>query len=125
MTTTEKDKYWLLAKAIGYQQAALTHPEMQQFADRFWDAADLFNRGTDYDYNVIFGAINDYIQMVMRDDEPALIVCCQELADFLCGKEPGIVDALVITNLVPPGEVYVIPQQEFMDYLEEKGELEL
>ena len=61
----------------------------------------------------------------MRDDEPALIVCCQEVADFLCEKKPGIEDALVITNLVKPGEVFVISQQEFMDYLTEKGEFEL
>jgi len=61
----------------------------------------------------------------MRDDEPALIVCCQEVADILCEKEPGIKDVLVITNLVRPSETFVIPQQEFMDYLTEKGELEL
>ena len=57
-----KDKYWLLAKAIYYQRAAIIHPEMQEFADRFWDAADLFAGSTDNDYNVIFGAVKECLE---------------------------------------------------------------
>jgi len=60
----DKDRYWLLARAIYYQRAAVTHSEMQEFADRFLDAADLFAGGNDNDYNIIFGAIKEYIHII-------------------------------------------------------------
>ena len=62
-----KDKYWLLARAIYYQRAAVTHSEMQEFADRFWDAADLFAGSNDNDYNVIFGAVKECLERIKEN----------------------------------------------------------
>lgn len=62
-----RDRYWLLAKAIYYQRAAITHPEMQEFADGYWDAAYLFAGSTDNDYNVIFGAVKECLERMKED----------------------------------------------------------
>ena len=58
----------------------------------------------------------------MRDDEKGLIVCSKEDAKYLISNEPDIADSLVITSVLPVGELIVIPEEEFLDYLHERNE---
>ena len=53
----------------------------------------------------------------MRDDEYALLICNPRDAEYLLSKDPDFKDVLVITNVMPVGEMVMVPQQEFIDYV--------
>ena len=53
----------------------------------------------------------------MKDDDIALVVCSPEDAEYLTSKDPNIIDSLVITRLLPTGQLIMIPADEFIDYL--------
>ena len=55
----------------------------------------------------------------MRDDEEALVVCHPITAKYLLSKDANIKQALVITEVVPVDELTVVPQAEFLAYLNE------
>lgn len=62
-----RDRYWLLAKAIYYQRAARVDSDMQKFADGYWEAAYLFAGSNDNDYNVIFGAVKECLEKMKEN----------------------------------------------------------
>lgn len=61
----------------------------------------------------------------MKDDEPALLVCNRNMAEFLKSKKPDVEDALVITEYVEDGAVFMVSRDAFLKWLfetEEKDE---
>ena len=58
---------------------------------------------------------------MLNDDEMALAVCNPIDAKELRKNTPEIEAALVITSVVEPGEIILVPMQEFIDYLHENG----
>ena len=60
----------------------------------------------------------------MKSDEIVLLVCSPEDAEYLKGQSPDIEDSLVVTRVLEPGRLIMIPKQEFIDYLEEKGKFD-
>lgn len=57
----------------------------------------------------------------MKDNENVLVVCNPEDAKYIItsSENPFIKDALVITNVVPVGELTIISKEEFLKYLKE------
>lgn len=53
----------------------------------------------------------------MRDDEDALIVCNPIDARYISENAPDLRDFLVITSILEPGHLMMIPEDEFIDYL--------
>lgn len=62
-----RDRYWLLARAISYQRATRVDSDMQKFADGYWEAASLFNGMNDDNYNVIFEVVADYLKSIKEN----------------------------------------------------------
>lgn len=54
-------------------------------------------------------------------DEAVLVVCSPADANYLLSKDKKFLDALIITSVVPEGELTVIPKEEFLDYLYERN----
>lgn len=52
-------------------------------------------------------------------DEDVLIVCSPEDAEYLMisSTHPNIKDILVVTRILPVGELVVVPKDEFLEYL--------
>lgn len=59
------------------------------------------------------------------DDYIALIVCTPEDADYLIKQDPELGGSLVITPLLDVGTLYVVPRDDFLDWLQEKGKYEV
>ena len=60
-----------------------------------------------------------------NDDYIALIVCTPEDAIYLTTKDPDLASSLVITETLDVGTLYVVPKDDFLDWLQEKGEYEV
>ena len=56
---------------------------------------------------------------MIKDDGKALVVCNPIDAYYLMVNDEKIKRALVITEIVPVGELTVIPEDEFIKYLNE------
>ena len=53
----------------------------------------------------------------MRDDEIALVVCSPQDAEFLLEQEPDLSGSLIVTSVLEPGNMYMLPEEEFKEYL--------
>lgn len=53
----------------------------------------------------------------MKDDELALVVCTPEDAAYLISKDRKFEPAIVTTSLLEVGTLFMIPAEEFLDYL--------
>lgn len=58
----------------------------------------------------------------IRDDEPAYIFCNAEMKATLVEYEPTVSDAVVVTDVVDPGEVIVVSAKEFREWLYSREE---
>ena len=59
---------------------------------------------------------------MIRDDEPALIFCNEAMKATLVEYEPTVSDAIVVTDVVDPGEAIVVSVKEFSDWLYSRKE---
>lgn len=59
------------------------------------------------------------------DDYTALIVCTPQDAEYLKSKEPDLESSIVITTVLDVGTLYVVPKDDFIDWLTEKGKYEV
>lgn len=57
-----------------------------------------------------------------RDDEPVIIFCNEAMKATLVEYEPKVSDAVVVTDVVDPGEVVVVPVEEFREWLYSREE---
>lgn len=53
--------------------------------------------------------------------EEGLVVCCSKTALEICSGDAEMANSIVMTNIVPEGEVYVIDKEEFQTWLEMCG----
>lgn len=67
------------------------------------------------------GKVIDFDFKTISDDEAVLVVCNPVDASYLLSKDKKFLDALLITSVVPEGELTVIPKEEFLDYLYERN----
>lgn len=58
----------------------------------------------------------------IRDDEPAYIFCNEAIKATLVEYEPTVSDAVVVTDVVDPGEVIVVSVKEFREWLYSREE---
>ena len=59
---------------------------------------------------------------IIRDDEPVVIFCNEAMKATLVEYEPKVSDAVVVTDVVEPGEVVVVPVEEFREWLYSREE---
>ena len=57
---------------------------------------------------------------MIKDDTEVLVVCSPEDAEYIIkhDKDKAMLNNLIITSVVPIGEVTVVPKNEFLYYLE-------
>lgn len=58
----------------------------------------------------------------IRDDEPVVIFCNEAMKATLAEYEPAVNDAVVVTDVVDPGEAIVVSVKEFREWLYFRGE---
>lgn len=60
-----------------------------------------------------------------RDDEPVVMFCNEAMKTTLVEYEPTVSDAVVVTDVVDPGEAIVVPVKEFREWLFSREEDEV
>lgn len=58
----------------------------------------------------------------IRDDKPVVMFCNEAMKATLVEYEPTVNDAVVVTDVVDPGEVIVVPVKEFREWLYSREE---
>lgn len=58
----------------------------------------------------------------IRDDEPVVIFCNEAMKATLAEYEPAVNDAVVVTDVVDPGEAIVVSVKEFREWLYSREE---
>ena len=58
----------------------------------------------------------------MKEDEICVVFMNPTDAEKMIKEDPNVIDALVITKLIPDGEAIVIPRDEFVSWLCEERE---
>lgn len=58
----------------------------------------------------------------IRDDEPVVMFCNEAMKATIVEYEPKVSDAVVVTDVVEPGEVVVVSVEEFREWLYSREE---
>lgn len=58
----------------------------------------------------------------IRDDEPVVIFCNEAMKTTLIEYEPTVSDSVVVTDVVDPGEAFVVSVKEFREWLYSRKE---
>ena len=59
---------------------------------------------------------------IIRDDEPVVMFCNEAMKNTLVEYEPTVNDAVVVTDVVDPWDVIVVPVEEFREWLYSRKE---
>ena len=59
----------------------------------------------------------------MNENAKAVMFCCPEDAKDFIQRNPEVEKALVVTTLVQKGQVVIVEEQKFLDWLFEKEEV--
>jgi len=58
----------------------------------------------------------------VRDDEPVVMFCNEAMKTSLVEHAPTVSDVVVVTDVVDPGEIIVVPVKEFREWLYSREE---
>lgn len=59
---------------------------------------------------------------IIRDNEPVVMFCNEAMKTTLVEYEPTVNDAVVVTDVVDPWDVIVVPVKEFREWLYSREE---